>query len=137
MQHIAVLCIWHVCMCVCVCVVCLHAYIHVRAHAECISWEGLCVAEKKSGAALDRVARHIEPSSSFGASVSGMLCLVDVDVKVFLGIDYSFDPATLSPLFSRRQEGLRRAYNHGHYLLSRPSRKINTLGRPETRDRSL
>lgn len=82
--------------------VCLHAYIHVRAHAECISWEGLCVAKKKSGGALVRVARHIEPSSSFGASVSGMLCLVDVDVKVFLGIDYSFDPETLS--LSRRQK---------------------------------
>lgn len=134
MQHIAVLCIWHVCMCVCC--VCMLTYMYAHMLSASLG-KGSVWLRRSRGQHWIGWHGTLNPRQASGRSVSGMLCLVDVDVKVFLGIDYSFDPATLSPLSSRRQEGLRRAYNHGHYLLSRPSWKINTLGRPETRDRSL
>lgn len=61
------------------------AYIHmpcIRAHVKCSSWEGLRVAEREFGEHWVGWHGTFEPSS-FGVSVSGMLCLVDAEGKVF------------------------------------------------------
>lgn len=73
--------VWHVCVHVCV-----HAYIHTHAHVQCSSWEGLCVAERKPGSIGSGGTAHSNRSSSFGVSVSGMLCLVRCGWEGFLGI---------------------------------------------------
>lgn len=97
--HVAVLCIWHVCMCVCVCML-TYMYAHMLSASL---GKGSVWLRGSRGEHWIGWHGTLNPRQASERSVSGMLCLVDGDVKVFLGIDYSFEPTTLSPL-SRRQK---------------------------------
>lgn len=99
------------------------AYIHmpcIRAHVKCSSWEGLRVAERRSGEHWVGWHGTFEPSSSFGGECERDIVLGRCGWEGFLGIEYSLDRETVALSLSRRLKVCAMPISSS-LLLSRPS----------------